>query len=282
MTNFPSGSPGQPAASSTVGPARYCIQCAYALVGLPDSGNCPECGTSIALSLRESTLTNATPEYQRTVLRGLSLVLNGILLMIIVIVAGFFSAMLAGAMGGAGGGAWIPLALQGVLLGVSAMILLGYYLYTTPDPGQVSMEATHSARTVVRITVVAQAALALVNLGIEALGYVSAVGQDLLGILSLVLGLVGMGLWAVQFFAVMRYTRWLGTRVPDFFVMRRTKLYMWLLPVLYIPGALVVGIGPLVALVLYWNLLDRMRKHLKSIVADGTPAPLKKMMPVGG
>lgn len=280
MTTFPSEFPNQPTGGSPVGPNRFCIRCAYALVGLPDNSACPECGTSIALSLRESTLTNATPEYQRTVLRGLSFVLNGILLLIIAIVATFFSTALAGAMGG-GGGAWIPLALQGVMLGVSAIIMLGYYWYTTPDPGQVSMEATNSARTVVRTTVIAQAALALINVCIEALGYVSAVGLQLLAILEIVLGLVGLVLWAVQFFAVMRYTRWLGTRVPDFYIMRRAKMYMWLLPVLYIPGSIVFGLGALIALVLYWNLLDRLRKHMKSIIANGTPAPLKKMLPPG-
>lgn len=31
-------------------------------------------------------------------------------------------------------------------------------------------------------------------------------------------------------------------------------------------------LGPLIALIIYWNLLDRMRKHLKSILATGRPA----------
>lgn len=74
---------------------------------------------------------------------------------------------------------------------------------------------------------------------------------------------------------------WLATRVPDYFIVKRTKTYMWLLPVLYIPGAALIGLGPLIALVLYWNLLDRLRKHVKSIIKHGGPARLKKMAAVG-
>lgn len=277
MPNQPSGAG---AGSAPVGPNRFCIKCAYALVGLSDNGVCPECGTSIALSLRESTLSNALPEYQRTVLRGLSFVLNGILLMIIAIILTFFSAGILGAAGGAINATWFELGLKAVMFVISGIIMLGYYWYTTPDPGQVSMEATNSARSVVRITVLAQAAIALVNLGIDALGLVTSAGQDLLTIVAFVLGLAGLVLWAVQFFGVMRYTRWLGTRVPDFYIIRRTKTYMWLLPLIYVVGVLIV-VGPLIALIMYWNLLDRLRKHMKSIVANGSPAPLKKMLPTG-
>jgi hypothetical protein len=43
---------------------------------------------------------------------------------------------------------------------------------------------------------------------------------------------------------------------------------------LYTVGALIL-IGPLIALVLYWNFLDRMRKHLKAIEAGGTHMAFK-------
>jgi hypothetical protein len=33
-------------------------------------------------------------------------------------------------------------------------------------------------------------------------------------------------------------------------------------------------IGPLIALVMYWNLLDRFRKHTGSIIKNGMPAAL--------
>jgi hypothetical protein len=54
-------------------------------------------------------------------------------------------------------------------------------------------------------------------------------------------------------------------------------MYRWLLPLIAVVGAVALFLGPLVALIMYWNLLDRMRKHLKSIVANGQPASLRGM-----
>ncbi len=271
-----------PVAATTAG--RYCIRCAYALDGLPVDGKCPECATDVALSLREPTLANADPAYLLTLRSGLSFVLNGILLLIIVMISAAFGAALLAAMGiGAPG---LTLIIQVLSLAVSAIILFGYWKFTQPDPSQVALETTRSARATIRWTVAAQAAIAVVTTIVEIIptaapsAAAGGVGT-LLQIINACLTIVGLVLWAVQFFAVMRYTRWLATRVPDYFIVKRTKTYMWLLPVLYIPGALLIGLGPLIALVLYWNLLDRLRKHVKSIVQHGRPARLKKMAPVG-
>lgn len=241
---------------------------------------CPECGTSIALSLGESTLANASPEYLRTVRRGLSFVLNGILLMVVAVVGGI---VLNGVLVSAGMLApdAADLLLRGLMFGVSVILTLGYFWYTTPDPGQVARETTRSARVVVRTVVLIQAALSLANL---ALTFIAGVSPGTANIVEMVVGalwLVTQALWAVQFFAVMRYTRWLATRAPDHFVIRRTRRYMWLLPVLYIPGIALFGLGPLIALVMYWNLLDRLRKHFKAIVKTGRPARLKGMLATG-
>jgi hypothetical protein len=224
--------------------------------------------------LREQTLANAAPEYLQSLASGLSLVLNGILLMIMVAIG----AMVLGFA--SGGSPSVVLALQFVSLGVSAMILLGYWKFTQPDPGQVALEANNSARSVIRVTVVAQVFVALADLIIDfASSSATGTASTIVLILSVAVLLSTLALWAVQFFAVMRYTRWIATRVPDAFIMKRTKRYMWLLPVLYVPGALLLMIGPLIALVLYWNLLDRLRKHVKSIRAGNGPAPLKGLMP---
>jgi hypothetical protein len=275
MDPLPPGTapPTPPVVGGVVASDRYCIRCGYALAGLPPTGNCPECGTSIELSLRERTLAAAAREYVATLKTGLSLVLNGILLMIVLMMALIFSGIFAGAMGTPGIGG-IAMVVRLLMLCVQGMILYGYWKYTEPDPGQASLEATNSARAIMRTTVAIQALLALVS---AALSFVPpAVGAaPLVGLLNAGLMVVGLAVWAVQFFAAMRYTRWIATRIPDFYIIRRTKLYMWLLPVVCIVGALLMFLGPLVALVMYWNLLDRLRKQVKSIVATGQPAELK-------
>lgn len=253
---------------------RYCIRCGYGLVGLPLGGGCPECGTSIELSLREPTLANASQEYLKSIKTGLSLVLNGIML---TIVLGVVSIPIGMAASGTPMFAMLPLATTFVGLGISAMIFIGYWKYTEPDPGQVATEATNSARTVVRVAVAAQAVLALANLGLE-VGKGVVVNADLSTLLDgavALIGLLNMVSWLVQFIGVLRYTRWLATRIPDQWVLTRTKRYQWLLPVISIVGAVVLLLGPLIALVLYWNLLDRMRKHVRHILDHGTHAQLK-------
>lgn len=281
----PYGGVAIPTAGVTPTAGRYCIRCAYALDGLDSGVQCPECGTAIELSLKEPVLANADPAYLATIRSGLSFVLNGILLTIIVAFSSIPIAMLLG-------GSRAPLLLmQGLLVAASAVVMIGYWKYTAPDPSQVAFEGHNSARSVIRVVVVIQAAIAALDLGIELMGPSifpapapnaqpgTGAWPPMTEVISGLLTVCAFILQAVQFFAVMRYTRWVATRVPDLFIVKRTKRYMWLLPVLYVPGFAIL-IGPLIALILYWNLLDRLRKQVKSIIRTGAPRPLKGAMPV--
>ncbi|MCW5769632.1 MAG: hypothetical protein KIT19_13215 [Phycisphaeraceae bacterium] len=232
-------------------------------------------------SLREPTLANADPAYLLTLRSGLSFVLNGILLLIVTTITFTVLALALTSTGNA-----VTLVLEGALIIVSGIILFGYWKFTTPDPSQVALETTRSARATIRLVVAAQAVIAVAGFILELIGTSlstppapGAPGPtlNLAEILSNVLMVIGVVFWVIQFFAVMRYTRWLATRVPDFLIVKRAKGYMWFLPLIYVLGAACVGLGPLFALILYWNLLDRLRKHVKSIIKDGVHAPLKNM-----
>lgn len=257
---------------------RNCIQCGYNLRGSPLAGKCPECGTDVARSMQGVLLQHASTEYQRSVESGLGLVLNGILVSIVLAVFNM-------ALGIAGAPA--SLVLVGTALGLvpQVMLVLGYMRYTAPDPQFSGTELPDAARKLARIAVLVGAACALVQLLLQ-LGIIAGAGGAVGGAagasgLSLILvGLIGLVsllslvAWAVQFFAVIKYTRWMAKRVPDGWIVDKTKLYIWLLPVLATVGALIL-IGPLIALVLYWNLHHRLRKQVQSIIATGSPAALK-------
>jgi hypothetical protein len=243
---------------------RSCIRCGYSLTGLPDSGKCPECATPVADSRRGFLLRFAAQEWLAKVDSGLGLVLNGILLSIVVallnIAASFaFSGSLA---------VTVVMAVMG--LATQAMIAYGYFKFSEPDPGYTGIERPDSARQWLRIAVIAGAAIAVVQLLLTItmlLGGGITPGAAggmmiVLGILGLV-GIAAMIAWAVQFFAAILYVRWLAKRVPDEAMVKKTRLYIWLLPVLATVGALIV-IGPLIALVLYWNMLNALRKHVKA------------------
>lgn len=283
MARAPDEIPNQPvvggaddvAGALQIGHDRFCIQCAYPLVGLAPAGSCPECGTSINLSLGESALANASPEYLKNVTRGLSLVLDGIVL----VVCAFIVAAIATGLVANPDEIWIGFAA--VTLMVSVLMLAGHWMYTSPDPGQVAKERTHSGRVAIRSIVQLQVVLAIVSLGLELLAAViprTAVNAGMTQEILLVLSLV---LWIVHFFAMMRYTRWIATRVPDMYIIKRTRRYMWLVPLVAILLYPAFLLGPLLAIIMYWNLLDRLRKHLKSIAKSGKPATLKGMLATG-
>lgn len=259
-----------------------CNKCSYSLRGLPVTGRCPECGTPVEHSLRGFMLQYASADYLNKIQSGLSLVLNGILLSIIFGVLGMVVSAATGG-GNSAGGMWLQVLIQLLGLIPAIMILLGYWRFSEPDPGFVGRETPGAARQYLRAAVCVQAGAQAVSLlvSLAAVMFVmtggapNAAGAGLIaiGILALLAGLANLIAWLVQFFSVMHYMRWMGRRIPDLHLINRSGTYMWLLPLIAVLG-LIVLVGPLVALVLYWNLLDRLRKQVRAILATGQPAAL--------
>lgn len=290
-------------APALVPPSKYCIQCGYLLEGLAIAGKCPECGTDVALSLREPTLASSSPEYIRTLKSGLSLVLNGLLLMVLTYIMLVPARVMLGpsmeTMLVAG------VVVAGVMLILWALILLGYWRMTVPDPAQVAQERNASARRLLRGTVIVWIVwqiLSVVQWGLEEL-----MGPVLvLQIYQVVAPILFLVTVVVHVVVAMQYARWLGTRVPDQRLVRRAHRYRWQLPgllaltVAAFVGLLLVGttgmrafgalmplalivmlLCPLIALIMYWNLLDRLRKHVKAIARGEPRAELKGVDPRG-
>ena len=235
-------------------------------------------------SLKGILLQFASREYVERVNSGLSIVLNSILLMVLTSV-GMMVLAFSLASGGAGGGGYVDYMWisQLATMGIAVLSLVGYLRYTEPDPGFVGTEPPASARQVLRIAVSAQIAISAIQvvMSLAAPGVAPVMGAAAFSspavLASMLLGLASLAAWGVGFFATMNYTSWMGRRVPDAFIEKRAKTYRWLLPVVYFVGAC-VAIGPLIALVMYWNLLDRLRKHTRAILKDGEPAKLPKMV----
>ena len=125
------------------------------------------------------------------------------------------------------------------------------------------------ARQIIRIAVCVQLAASVFGLIPQfSTGQTLAPGMTAIVVLSMALGLASLIAWVAQFFAAMLYVRWLARRVPDQKLHNRAKRFMWLGPLLQTVGLLLLGLGPLIALVMYWNMLDTMRKHIKRMLAE--------------
>lgn len=258
-----------------------CYKCSYDLRGLRMSGSCPECGTPVAESLRGILLHFADKGYIAQLNSGVSLVLNAILLMVALGVINMFAVFAISQIPGIPLIAVVLLVQMG-FLALSIMSCVGYLRLTTPDPGFTGTDFPDTSRRVIRVAVVVQIAISgfqfLLTLVPTPAVTTTNPLEGMAGLVFLVsslLILAGFVAFIVQFIAMMNYLTWLAKRIPDAAIENRSRRYRWMLPLIAVIGVLALWLGPLIALVMYWNLLDRFRKHTRSILKVGIPAVLK-------
>ncbi|MFO0859846.1 MAG: hypothetical protein U0570_04755 [Phycisphaerales bacterium] len=246
--------------------SKSCIKCGYDLKGLNTSGNCHECGTPVERSLRGDLLRFADDQYRDALFRGVTFIMAGILVSLVLMIIG----LLAGALMGRSPGIMLVINCLG-LVG-TALGLYGYYHYSTPDPGQLGSNKGESPRRILRVAIWVSAVCSVVAIPLQFAFGASANANSgtpdnaalAAGLLSLLVGLASTVAWIVQFFAAMLYTKWLAPRFPSERILKRASLLMWLGPVLFVFGC---GIGGLIALIMYYNMFSWMRKALIAIRA---------------
>ncbi len=239
-----------------------CLNCGYNLRGLQEDGRCPECGTQVERSLKGNLLIYSSLEHLANLHTGVFLILAGIILQMLNVVGSIIAKVVLGVLSsGAGISGNVEVASTIIKLGISCMLLCGWWLFSSPDPAILGTNTGSKARQAVRVTVAISAVLMAVNAILE---YAVPALPSNVTILSVSSAgnLVAM---MVKFFAAMVYLRWLAPRLLDERVFKRAKLLMWLVPVLVLTALCTVYIGLLVALVLYWNMLNWVRLDLKKI-----------------
>ncbi len=251
-----------------------CIICGYDLSGLPISGTCPECGTAIERSYRPDRLINRSIRYLEQLRMGLSFVLNAILVSIILMVlsiVGQIAIKTSGSSMMTTNGLNLLTQIGSTL--VSFASLYGWWKISTPDAQSQTRDMDSKPRQILRLSVIVLACSYVLST-LLSFGFYSGVTPTMnalgspLGIVLLVNSLVSTVAWIAKFFAAMLYVRWLASLVPDESLADKAKRFMWLGPVLYTVGTLCIGLGPLIALVLYWNMLYYLKKHIVRIIND--------------
>jgi hypothetical protein len=126
-----------------------CRSCGYNLRTLAVAGICPECATPVSESLRGDLLRYADPNFLRRLMVGTRLVYWATALLI------FYSVFVGGVFHS------IYRTLGICLVAASALIALGTWLLTTPDPSGVGEEIYGTLRTSTRLAGMAQVGAAL-------------------------------------------------------------------------------------------------------------------------
>ncbi|CAN5701378.1 hypothetical protein BH11PLA1_BH11PLA1_08500 [soil metagenome] len=274
--------------TTTVTGHRLCARCQYDLEGLDAAGMCPECALPIADSLRGMLLAGSSLTYLRRLRTGLSCALNAILIQVAMYI-GFYTITYVGLWRSSSTLLWSPFLLPVGSFVISLLSSIGYYLYTSPDPQYHGVEPARS-RQVVRGAVYVQLAAAIFGLVMRVLTY-SALPlalppgpQWLFVLMNAASGFA----WVVQIIAVLTYTAWLASRIPDAKIARRARrLRVWIpiivvslgafaataIPLVVLSGGVspltliaILGLAYLLTLAVYWNFLNQMRTHIRGFI----------------
>ncbi len=185
-----------------------CQHCGYNLQGLHPGGRCPECGTSVAQSLRGTLLKHADPQWLHTVRRGVILKRWNIILVILL-------GILAGVVVSLG----LPPEIQIlVALGGGALGVWASFLITAQEPRISLREDTVTWRKAIRWCAV----LGLAGSGCQQASN-SSDWRLPLAVIGGLLSLTGV----VAHFGELVYLRRFALRIPDDRLARSTRTVMW-------------------------------------------------------
>jgi hypothetical protein len=162
---------------------------------------CPECGVPIERSLRGDLLVYSEPEYIRKLLAGVRLVLWSTATLILLVVAAILIMF---------NDAWTLLQVAGLaMLGTLLAFVVGWWLITWPDVGQLSSNKGQRPRRIVRYSLVAVVAV------VGAVAIMPYLPIHLHRETRWLISLLMYPAMAVGFWAGMLYLRWLAPRIPD-------------------------------------------------------------------
>lgn len=272
-----------------------CLACGYNLKGLSVFGRCPECGASVERSLRGNLLQFADPGYvKRLHLGAIIVVLSAGLPLLggVIVFAGQIAiAQFQGdSTTGVGSEALHLLAPILEFVG-SGAALLGWWLFSEPDPAQVGEDDGEKTRRWLRVMLVVLIASALAQLVVALLpgaarNLNAAAGNPFSsGMGTTVLILLGVQFLSALVKATMMciaamYIRVIAKRIPSYGIESFAKVLVWLFPLLMTVGYLLC-VGPLAAWVLgivimsqCWNQIGKVRRAIDVAPSANSVSPV--------
>ena len=264
------------AGPATAPQGTFCRHCGYDVSSLPFGGACPECGAEIVEAAAD-LLSHASPAYLNTLSRGLVIVIIALItqaaLKLSTVALHVLMPFLA--MNGATSPRLFHIVTASTAIAdvlVMLLALSGWWLFSQPDPGYTGRNDGSKARTMLRVTLVAAAAFSVVSAAMTILSPIifnftgPGVGANTntkpnaIALVALILiWLLSTGVWVARFLASILYIRWLARRAGDQRIVSQCRLYIWLLPLIYVVGYLCINLGPLASCIILITFLFQVR-----------------------
>jgi hypothetical protein len=213
----------QPASVVTLDSA--CRKCGYNLRGLQADGQCPECGSPVALSVHGNLLRYSDPVWLRRIARGIGLLLLGYYFVVgLPLLAG--AVEIFAAPGLPLGTARLENAFFMLLSTVRDLLIwIGIWLFTAPDPSGVDEYRYRTVRKIARI-------MLSINLVGSVLMRMSPWITFTQALFVTVL-MVRFSAWIIAIWAQLDYLKGLAERLPDSKIVSMAKmLRTWLTAIL--------------------------------------------------
>ncbi len=213
MTPFEPALPILPL-SESVSTDVACRKCGYNLRSLRLDGVCPECGTAVMVSIQGDLLRFSDPAWIRLLSRGMRLILWGIVSYILAVIA---LVVLLIALPGAI--LSITMLSKIVFLAASAIMVVGSWLITMPDPSGTGEDRYGMARKIIRITLVIGVGQSVIDLGITPQALSPELRQlfQIFALLCTIVSVVGL-------YAQLKYLGSIAGRIPNESLARRAAM----------------------------------------------------------
>lgn len=246
-----------------------CFWCEYDLSDTAPDSNCPECGVPVTASIGHGVLASVPVEKLSRIHSGMKQVTMFILLYIVAVIGSVIT--LIWLSGNGAPNSTIYYSVIGTALitnGTLLVILLGWWKISIPIdelPRTLDVLQLRSFLRIMLVIVIVHTILTVINALIpqnfDPLAPTTA--QD---IITGILNLIGLLLYLIAFIAQVRYIGWIAKLVGNTKMYKRSKHFVWSGPVVAVLGSIFMFIGPLIVLIVYWNMIEYTRRDLKKVI----------------
>lgn len=256
-----------------------CFHCGYNLEGSDPHGSCPECGVPAIESVGLGPFNLVSTGSLRAIHSGFRLSLGSILVYLVAVVIGAIGGGIMGASVSPGSG--LPPWYHAFLITTSAIsnaAVLGFYRgmwKISTHPGGISRHADRpDRRRLLRVMCVIGAVCVVMSFAFSFVPPQSPQNFSMrpVDIAALLVSLVCLGVMLLFWIALMRYVRWFASIARNKRMLGRAKHLIWSGPLMVVVGWVVLLIGPIVFVILFYRMLDSLRRDIRAILRSRDPA----------